>query len=82
MTTTTRPIYQVSEFTPPNETITTIIDATVMKVPYIKWLEIEIDRWANNANARESWVMQDKEGMVALFSWAEYQRPVDQEDSQ
>lgn len=49
-----------------------MIDATVMKVPYIKWLEIEIDRWANNANARESWVMQDKEGMVALFSWAEY----------
>lgn len=82
MTTTTRPVFQVTEFTPPNETITTIIDATVMKVPYIKWLEIEIDRWAHNANARESWVMQDKEGMVALFSWAEYQKPVDQEDSQ
>jgi hypothetical protein len=80
MTTTTRPIYQVSEFTQPNETITTIIDATVMKVPYIKWPEIEIDRWAHNANAREAWVQQDKEGMVALFSWAEYQKPIEGEE--
>lgn len=81
MTTTTRPVFQVTEFTPPNETITTMIDATVMRVPYIKWLEIEIDRWANNANAREAFVMQDKEGMVALFSWAEYQRPVEADES-
>jgi len=81
MTTTTRPVFQVTEFTPPNETITTMIDATVMRVPYIKWLEIEIDRWANNANARETFVMVDKEGMVALFSWAEYQRPVEADES-
>jgi len=58
-----------------------MIDATVMRVPYIKWLEIEIDRWAHNANAREAFVMQDKEGMVALFSWAEYQRPVEADES-
>ena len=81
MTTTTRPVFQVTEFTPPNETITTMIDATVMRVPYIKWLEIEIDRWAHNANARESWVQVDKEGMVALFSWAEYQRPTEEDET-
>ena len=81
MTTTTRPIYQVSEFTPPNETITTIIDATVMKVPDVRWREKENERGASNANARETFVMQDKEGMVALFSWAEYQRPVEADES-
>ena len=58
-----------------------MIDATVMRVPYIKWLEIEIDRWAHNANARESWVQVDKEGMVALFSWAEYQRPTEEDET-
>lgn len=58
-----------------------MIDATVMRVPYIKWLEIEIDRWAHNANAREAWVQQDKEGMVALFSWAEYQRPTEEDET-
>ena len=58
-----------------------MIDATVMRVPYIKWLEIEIDRWAHNANAREAWVQVDKEGMVALFSWAEYQRPTEEDET-
>jgi hypothetical protein len=80
-TTAVRPTYDVTIPGHPQDTITTIIDATLMKVPYINYLQLESDRW-HRRNGREAWVAQNSEGLVWLQSWAEYQLPVDAEEGQ
>jgi hypothetical protein len=80
-TTAARPTYDVTIPGHPQDTITTIIDATLMKVPYINWLQLEVDRWERRSS-RHAWVAQNSEGLVWLQSWAEYQLPVDAEDAQ
>ena len=78
-TTPARAVYQVTEWMRPHDTVEIVIDATLMKIPNRNWAQMEVERW-DRRNNRECWLQENKEGMVALFSWAEYQRPVEGEE--
>lgn len=78
MTTTPSKYYQVSEFTPPDELISIIVHQRTTSIPYYRWCQREIERW-KATNDRECWCEENSEGLIALFSHAEYQRPISEE---
>jgi hypothetical protein len=45
------------------------------RVRYKQWLLLEAERW--QGKWREAWVEEvGKEGLIALFTWAEYQKEI------
>lgn len=60
--------YQVTEFAHPDEPIDT---ARYGVMAYKRYLELESIRWMEQ-NLRDSWVQENQEGLVALFSWRKY----------
>lgn len=74
--TTERKKFQVTTFSSSEETVLTLIDKHHVKVPYRGWLEMEIQRWYDK-NHRHAWVQENKEGLIAMFSHAEYMMPVE-----
>ena len=66
--------YQVTEWGHPYETVET---ALYGPITYKRWLELESVRWMT-VNLRDSWLRENKEGLVALFSWRKYYREVGQ----
>jgi hypothetical protein len=78
MTTTpsTRPVYQVTTYGNPDE----ILDSQYFdRGTYKSWLHWECERWIESG--REAWLKESEEGQVALFTWAEYMKPVVAEES-
>lgn len=86
-------VYQVTRWSRPHDSVLAWVKGVHGSehalVRYDRWLNMEIERWANNENARESWVQQNDEpvllddgtialpkSVIALFSWSAYQRPV------
>lgn len=85
--------YQVTEWGLPDDNLLVRVrsqrGADHALVRYEQWLGMEIQRWAENANGRESWVQTNTDAValpdgrfarpktaIALFSWREYQKPV------
>jgi hypothetical protein len=64
--------YQVTEWGHPDEPMETCRYGTVT---YKQYLEIESIRWMES-NLRDSWLQENEEGLVALFSLRDYMRPV------
>lgn len=74
MTTTTE-FSQVTSWSNPEEEIRTqFFD----RGTYANWLHWELQRWAEKG--REAWVQENAEGQVALFTYAEYMKPVGPEE--
>lgn len=65
--------YQVTEFSHPDEVIET---AKWGNIRFKLYLELEMRRWME-ANLRDSWVRENAEGLIALFSWRKYYRNVE-----
>jgi hypothetical protein len=68
-------VYQVTEWALPRSPILIGTGPTIYEV----WLQIEVDRFKEKWT--EAWVKTDEHGMIALFTWAGKQLPVDGEDS-
>jgi hypothetical protein len=60
--------YQVTEWGHPYEMIES---ARFGPITYKRYLELESVRWMET-NLRDSWLRENKEGLVALFSWRKY----------
>lgn len=88
---TNNAIYQVTEWGLPDDSILVRVrsqrGADHALVRYEQWLAMEIQRW--DGNGREAWLQQNEDAValpdgrfarpktaIALFSWAEYQKPV------
>lgn len=72
--TSAAPTYYVTAHGHPREKILTQWG----EVEYSHWLHLEVARW-KETNGRSAWVHEDKEGLVALESFAEYQKPTGEE---
>lgn len=68
--------YQVTEWGHPDDGVTTANHGTMS---YQRWLEFESIRWMEK-NLRDSWVRENPEGLVALFSWRKYMADVAGDD--
>ena len=64
--------YQVTEWGHPDEPVLT---ANHGSLTYQRWLELESVRWMEK-NLRDSWVRENPEGLIALFSWRKYMAAV------
>jgi len=73
-TTTPRPTAQVTIFDNPE---TNLASEYSDRDYYMAWLQMEVERWQEKG--REAWIETDKEGRVALFTWAHYMKPVEGE---
>ena len=60
--------YQVTEWTHPQERMNTQWGV----IAYENWCHLEVQRWKDKW--RDAWVEANSEGLVAMFTWAEYQR--------
>lgn len=56
--------YQVTEWGDPDEWLRT----SYGEVSYVRWLQLEIDRWDEKIDRRESWVEIADNGNVAMFT--------------
>jgi len=63
--------YQVTVWGHPYD----VVETPLGQITYKRWLEIESVRWME-ANLRDSWLREDKEGLVALFSHRKYMKEV------
>jgi hypothetical protein len=48
-------------------------------IDYELHLQIEVDRWKDKCT--EAWVQRGEDGMIAMFTWAGKQLPVEGEDA-
>ena len=64
--------YQVTEWEAP---YLLIASARHGDITWKRYLELEMRRWME-ANLRDSWVRENAEGLIALFSWRKYYREV------
>lgn len=48
-------------------------------IAYKHFLQLESDRWKDTIPSREGWCHIDGDGLVAMQSWAEYQKVVTEE---
>ncbi len=72
---TEKAIYRITEWAHPTEMIQTGTGPMLWKT----YLQVESDRWKETW--KESWVQENSEGLVALFTWAGDQKPVDGDDA-
>jgi hypothetical protein len=70
--------YQVSTFGRPDDPVEIIVQSRTAIIRYDRWCQREVDRW-KATNGRECFLMENSEGLIALFAHAEYQKPVEAE---